>query len=582
MRAAIYARFSSELQNPKSADDQLAECKAYVERQGGTVVLEFKDEGISGASVENRPQLQALLSNAGNGVFDAVVVEAFDRLSRSMGDTDRIQKLLAFHKVKLISVQDGEANTLLIGMRGISAASFLDDLRQKTKRGQLGALKRGKIAGGRCYGYDVVPGEKGERTINDEQAAVVRRIFSAYADGLSADEIARALNGEGVPSPRGQAWRVNTLLGGTKDNTGLLRNELYRGVFVFGRHEYVKSPDSGRRLARHVDRSQWLRQPMPELRIISDDIWDRVQSRLSERSVTHKAAVAAKQMTRKPPRLLSGLLRCGCCGEALHIVRDDRAQCVGARSGTCSNTRMVSMADIETRVISAVRERLLSPALVERAINAARGEMTRLREEENRARRALEKELQDVNRELQGMLKLLKAYISRDEEPPQTILDDMRTAEQRKAGIELALAEAPEQKVELHPSAPTRYRYMVDQLWSSIRRSEDALPGREISFRHGRAYEHEGSRKRYSETALQDEAGQAEARQKARDALRALIEYVVVTPDGPPKDKRGCGPVALTVHGQLAAILADNGRTDSVHRVALVAGIGFEPMTFRL
>lgn len=147
MRAAIYARFSSDLQNPKSADDQLAACRKYVEAKGGSVVLSFKDEGVSGASVKNRPQLQALLTIAGNGAFDAVVVESLDRLSRSVGDLDKIREQLAFNNVTLISMADGVANTITVGMRGVINAVFLEDLKQKTKRGQLAALKAGKVAG---------------------------------------------------------------------------------------------------------------------------------------------------------------------------------------------------------------------------------------------------------------------------------------------------------------------------------------------------------------------------------------------------------------------------------------------------
>ena len=580
MRAAIYARFSSDLQNPKSADDQLVECKAYVERTGGKVVLTFKDERISGASIENRPQLQALISNASSGVFDAVVVENLDRLSRNVGDLDNIRRRLDFHKVKLISLADGEANQLTVGIRGIIGAAYLEDLKQKTKRGQLAALRAGKIAGGRCYGYDVAPSGKGERVINNEQAAVVRRIFDAYSSGDSADEIARALNADGVLSPRGRTWRANTIIGGARDKTGVLRNELYRGVFVFGRHEYVKSPDTGRRLSRHNEPSQWVRQPMPELRIVDEATWVKVQKRLAARSTEHKAAKQAGHMTRKPPRLLSGLLRCGCCGGALHIVRDDRAQCIEARSGVCSNKRMVSMGDVEARVISAVRNRLLSPELVERALTAAREEMARLREDENKKRRVLEKELQDISRELQAMLKLAKSHFQKGEQPPQLILDDMHAAERRQAEVVAALEAVPEQKIELHPAAIVRYRSAVSDLWSAVRRPDDALPGREVAFRNGRIREHQGNRGRAVDAARVREAGQEDARKLAREALRALIDRVVVTPDGAPTDKRGGGAVSLVVHGQLAALMADSA--DLIRMNALVAGAGSEPTTFRL
>ncbi|WP_417999883.1 recombinase family protein [Hyphomicrobium sulfonivorans] len=580
MRAAIYARFSSDLQNPKSADDQIVECRRYVEREGGSVVLTFKDEAVSGASIENRPQLQALLTIAGNGVVDAVIVESLDRLSRSVGDLDNIRRRLVFHKIKLISLADGEANHLTVGLRGIIGAAYLEDLRQKTKRGQLAALKAGKVAGGRCYGYDVVPGGKGERTINDEQADVVRRIFREYAAGRSADEIVRALNAERVPSPRGQAWRANTLLGSQKDKTGLLRNELYSGVFVFNRHEFVKSPDTGQRIARHNDESLWLRQPMPKLRLVDDETWDAVQQRLAARSASHKSAMASGRMARKPPRLLSGLLRCA-CGGAIHIVRDGRAQCIEAKSGACSNTRMISMADIEARVVQAIRNRLLSPEIIEAALTAAREEMAKLREAENRQRRALERELQDLNRKLAAQLRAIEDGAG----DVRAIVAGMRIAESRKDEVEAALATVPEQKIELHPHAVQRYRRAVDALWSYVRRADDAVPGRTAMFLNGRVYEHSGSTARAAEAARQREQGQEELRQGAREALRSLIERVVVAPDGEPTDARGGGAVTVTVHGQLATLLAMSDAPNDVevvHRVVLVAGAGFEPTTFRL
>jgi len=191
-------------------------------------------------------------------------------------------------------------------------------------------------------------------------------------------------------------------------------------------------------------------------------------------------------------------------------------------------------------------------------------------------------ELQDVKRELQGMLKLTKDRLRGGEDVPQTVLDDMQSGERRKADIEAALAEVPEQKIELHPSALTRYWYIVDELWSNIRRSEDAVPGREVSFRHGRSYVRQGSRKTAAKAAIAREQDQAEARKGPRDALRALVDRIVITPDGPATDKRGGGPVAVTVHGQLAALLADDEHSNNVRRVALVAGAGFEPATFRL
>ena len=118
--------------------------------------------------------------------------------------------------------------------------------------------------------------DRGKRAINDGEAAVVRRIFEEYANGATTTEVAKGLNLDRIPSPRGGRWHANTIIGGKKDQAGLLRNELYRGVFVFNRHRYSKDPDTGNRLSRHNDPSQWLRQDMPDLRIISAELWERV------------------------------------------------------------------------------------------------------------------------------------------------------------------------------------------------------------------------------------------------------------------------------------------------------------------
>jgi site-specific DNA recombinase len=195
MRAALYARFSTDLQNPRSADDQLDACRTFVERQGGEIVMELKDEATSGASIQNRPGVQALLATAKAGACDAVVCEALDRLSRDLADIAMIEKRLKHYGVKLITLSDGEVNKLHVGLRGTMNALFLDDLAQKTRRGQVARLKQGRIAGGKCYGYDVIAtiDDRGKRAINEAEAAVVKRIFEEYANGATTTEVAKGL-----------------------------------------------------------------------------------------------------------------------------------------------------------------------------------------------------------------------------------------------------------------------------------------------------------------------------------------------------------------------------------------------------
>ena len=86
MRAAIYARYSTDLQNPASIEDQIRSCRERVIAEGGTVVEVYSDAAISGGSISTRLGVRALLEDARLGRFDTVVSEALDRLSRDQED----------------------------------------------------------------------------------------------------------------------------------------------------------------------------------------------------------------------------------------------------------------------------------------------------------------------------------------------------------------------------------------------------------------------------------------------------------------------------------------------------------------
>jgi site-specific DNA recombinase len=72
MRAAIYARYSSELQRDASIEDQVRTCKARIEKEGWTLAATYTDHAVSG-STRLRPGYQKLLEDARKGVFAVVV-----------------------------------------------------------------------------------------------------------------------------------------------------------------------------------------------------------------------------------------------------------------------------------------------------------------------------------------------------------------------------------------------------------------------------------------------------------------------------------------------------------------------------
>ena len=247
LRAAIYARFSTENQRQESIDDQVEVCRRYAANQGWQVGDVYDDPATSGAS-RFRPGFARLLADAENRRFDILICEAIDRLGRRLADVSDFYDRLTFHSIRIHATSLGsEITQMHIGILGTMAQMTLTDLREKTRRGQLGRARAGRIPGGLAYGYEVVapaPGSKdaGERCIREDEAEVVRRIFRNYVAGRSARHIARTLNEEGVPGPGGRPWIDTTIRGQVDRGTGILNNSLYVGQLTWNRCSYMKDP----------------------------------------------------------------------------------------------------------------------------------------------------------------------------------------------------------------------------------------------------------------------------------------------------------------------------------------------------
>ncbi len=145
MRAAIYARYSGELQRDASIEDQVRLCRERIGQEGWTLTATYTDHAKSGSS-PLRPGYQKLLEDARNGQFKVVVAEALDRLSRDQEDIAGLYKHLSFAGVKLLTIAEGEINELHVGLKGTMNALFLKDLALKTRRGLEGRVRQGRSA----------------------------------------------------------------------------------------------------------------------------------------------------------------------------------------------------------------------------------------------------------------------------------------------------------------------------------------------------------------------------------------------------------------------------------------------------
>lgn len=147
-RAVIYARFSTDPLQERSIQDQIDLCRSYAKRENLEIVKVYEDAARSGASIIGRDGMIRLLTDGANRLFDVVIVEALDRISRDMEDLDGIHKRLSFGGMEILAVHEGEVNTVLVGLRGLVGQLFREDNAHKVRRGLVGRVKEGLSAGG--------------------------------------------------------------------------------------------------------------------------------------------------------------------------------------------------------------------------------------------------------------------------------------------------------------------------------------------------------------------------------------------------------------------------------------------------
>ena len=285
MRAVIYARYSSDLQTVTSIDDQVRLCRERVERENGTVVDIYADHAISDSSLRNRPRMQALLDHARSGKFDYVIAEALDRVSRDQEDTAAIYKRLRHSDVRLLTLAEGDISELHVGLKGTMNALFLKDLAlRKLVAVSAAGLKQ---AGSRAVtatdiGSFANFAPMGRCRLENER--------SSFHKQQSSDASSRNMPMEWRPgrSPRASIVRPSRAHAGANGThrqstaTGTpernLNNELYAGWITYNRQRFVKDPETGKRLARPNPEHEWVTKEVPALRIIDDELWDRVQA----------------------------------------------------------------------------------------------------------------------------------------------------------------------------------------------------------------------------------------------------------------------------------------------------------------
>ncbi|HRH55415.1 MAG TPA: recombinase family protein [Candidatus Paceibacterota bacterium] len=313
---AVYGRVSTARQEEDGTiETQLAAVRAYAKENNLTIVREYTDDGWSG-DVLARPALDALRQDVKAKLWDAVLSYDPDRLARRYSYQALIMDDLRDAGIETLFVTieapKNSEDKILHGVRGLFAEYERAKIGERFRLGKLRKISEGHIlVSSPLYGFNYIPKrdkQHGYYEINEEEAAVVRKIFTWIGDeGLTIRQVVQRLGEQGVKprkSVRG-VWATSTL-------TSMLRNGAYVGHAHYrssiaivpenpiNKEKYRKNKKSSRK-AR--PKEEWLSVPVP--RIVDDEIFERVRVRL-------EAHVALNPRSRKYDYLLSGKVECVC------------------------------------------------------------------------------------------------------------------------------------------------------------------------------------------------------------------------------------------------------------------------------
>jgi site-specific DNA recombinase len=334
--AAIYARISSDQSGEAlGVTRQLEDCRKLAADHGWEVGDEYVDNDVSAYKGKPRPQYQRMLSDLTEGYRDAVIVYNMDRLTRQPMELEqftRLCELAGVTQVKSVTADIDLGNDDGLFMARILAAIASKESGRKSQRLQRKArqlAEQGLPNGGhhRPFGY-----EQDRMTVNEAEAEILRQAVARFLAGESSRSICVWLNDEGVQTTAGGPWQTMTL------------NAILKSGRIAGLREHKGV-------------------------IVADAQWPRIISPGQRQQILGHFETKKRTNTRAPHRyVLSGLLRCGKCGNKLFSavrVNTRRYVCAsGPDHGGCGGITIVAP-PLEEFLAAAVLMRLDTPELAD-------------------------------------------------------------------------------------------------------------------------------------------------------------------------------------------------------------------------
>lgn len=401
------------------------------------LAFEFKDEAISGASVDNRDGFNAAQSKIRSGEAKAIVSLNFNRVTRSMPDGLGFYDFLNEYDAELICISDGFSSAergarLKFMTKAYASEEFLEGVSVDTQRGLNERRYEGFSDGHLWFGVTSRPTRQNtikgkskdshfEYMILEEQAAIVRRIFKMSADGLSQREIAKLLNDEYVPCPacyyktgvmkehliERPRWADRTIF-------QILNNKSYLGIIERGKTKIVKKSD-GTKQTIQIPKSKWIVVEKPDLRIIEQELWEAVRERFKDYNLRKLKSGSHGKPFRHDGQvnhILTSLCSCEVCSGPYVVVTAHKGGYYGCRNAhrqkACENHKVISWKKLELPVLNFLVEQLKNDEvcrILAQKYNALR--KSRIAQDVGGSERAVEK-LTEIEQSIANIVKAIE------------------------------------------------------------------------------------------------------------------------------------------------------------------------------
>lgn len=449
-------------------------------------------------------------------------------------------------------------STTWMALRSALSHEVVESVRYRTREGMKTAVKKGMASTCLAYGYSLsqqrdANGDriKGRRDINPDKAEIIRRIFKLYADGMSPRDIAKLLNKEKVPGPRGKKWRDTAIRGHVSRGVGILNNEIYIGRMVWNQRQYRKNPETEKRTARANDPSEWIVSPVPAMRIVSDELWQRVKDRQKELGDLYDFGQSNRlNATHRPEYLLSGMLECAECGGPYAISGKDRYSCTNRKKhlpidelggACCGNSKTITRHELEERVLNCIPAAFYSLDIFDRiSQKMVANEVSKLKTTPSR-KDQVTSELATIKSKQASLMQQIQDRHT-EGRPRLAILDDnlddLEVAREKLVKELAATAEAPAEDFQ-EKIAKLKVQFNPENTEIAIRKL--------LFLARNNADEH--------------------AKRRLMPIVRDLIQTVVIGKTA------GHQPASLQVHGDIANIMASMDVIDLMEQQFIAADL---------